>query len=52
MLAHADSAAVNLNLWVTPDEANLDHPANGGGGNGGVVGVPMTVPPVDLNRGR
>ena len=33
--AHADSAAVNLNLWVTPDEANLDHPANGGGGNGG-----------------
>ena len=26
---HADSATVNLNLWLTPDEANLD-PASGG----------------------
>lgn len=27
--AHADTAAVNLNFWVTPDEANLD-PSSGG----------------------
>lgn len=27
--AHADSAAVNLNFWITPDEANLD-PESGG----------------------
>ena len=27
--AHADTAAVNLNFWVTPDEANLD-PHSGG----------------------
>jgi hypothetical protein len=26
---HADQAAVNVNLWVTPDEANLD-PTSGG----------------------
>ena len=26
---HADDAAVNVNLWVTPDEANLD-PSSGG----------------------
>ncbi len=26
---HADEAAVNVNFWITPDEANLD-PANGG----------------------
>jgi hypothetical protein len=26
---HADDAAVNVNFWVTPDEANLD-PASGG----------------------
>jgi len=26
---HADFAAINVNFWVTPDEANLD--ANGGG---------------------
>jgi len=26
---HADSAAVNVNLWITPDEANLD-PNSGG----------------------
>lgn len=26
---HADSAAVNLNFWITPDEANLD-PSSGG----------------------
>ena len=26
---HADAAAVNVNFWVTPDEANLD-PAHGG----------------------
>ena len=26
---HADHAAVNLNFWVTPDEANLD-PLSGG----------------------
>jgi len=27
--AHADPAAVNLNFWITPDEANLD-PRSGG----------------------
>jgi hypothetical protein len=27
--AHADFAAVNVNFWITPDEANLD-PATGG----------------------
>ncbi|MCZ6559769.1 MAG: tetratricopeptide repeat protein [Gammaproteobacteria bacterium] len=27
--AHADSAAVNLNFWITPDEAN-ENPASGG----------------------
>jgi len=27
--AHADPAAVNLNFWITPDEANLD-PGSGG----------------------
>lgn len=27
--AHADFAAVNINFWITPDEANLD-PASGG----------------------
>lgn len=26
---HADSASVNLNFWVTPDDANLD-PDSGG----------------------
>ena len=26
---HADSAAVNVNFWITPDEANLD-PEHGG----------------------
>ena len=26
---HADSAAVNVNFWITPDEANLD-PSSGG----------------------
>lgn len=26
---HADSASVNLNFWVTPDDANLD-PSSGG----------------------
>jgi hypothetical protein len=29
MAVHADVAAVNVNFWVTPDEANLD-PATGG----------------------
>jgi len=29
ILAHADTAAVNLNFWVTPDEYNLD-PESGG----------------------
>ena len=27
--AHADQAAVNFNLWVTPDSANLE-PGSGG----------------------
>ncbi len=28
-IVHADEAAVNLNFWITPDEANLD-PESGG----------------------
>ena len=28
---HADAAAVNLNLWITPDEANQDKHGNSGG---------------------
>lgn len=38
---HADSATVNLNFWVTPDQANLDPES------GGLVVYPK-VPP---NRG-
>lgn len=26
---HADEAAVNLNFWVTPDDANLDKDSGG-----------------------
>eukprot|EP00401_Gymnodinium_catenatum_P016862 CAMPEP_0117457572 /NCGR_PEP_ID=MMETSP0784-20121206/476_1 /TAXON_ID=39447 /ORGANISM="" /LENGTH=505 /DNA_ID=CAMNT_0005251047 /DNA_START=123 /DNA_END=1640 /DNA_ORIENTATION=- len=26
---HADSSAVNVNLWITPDENNLDHASGG-----------------------
>lgn len=26
---HADAAAVNVNFWITPDEANLDHEHGG-----------------------
>jgi len=26
---HADAAAVNVNFWITPDEANLDHEKGG-----------------------
>ena len=26
---HADAAAVNVNFWLTPDEANLDHDSGG-----------------------
>ena len=28
---HADAAAINVNLWLTPDIANLDHSTGGGG---------------------
>lgn len=28
-MVHADDARVNLNFWVTPDDANLD-PTSGG----------------------
>ena len=28
IVAHADQAKVNVNFWLTPDEANLD-PTNG-----------------------
>ncbi len=37
---HADDAAVSLNFWVTPTEANLD-PASGG------LVVSLTPPPDD-----
>jgi len=26
---HADAAAVNVNFWITPDDANLDHDSGG-----------------------
>jgi Flp pilus assembly protein TadD len=38
--AHADDAAVSVNFWVTPDEANLD-PAHGG------LVVALAPPPDD-----
>jgi tetratricopeptide (TPR) repeat protein len=38
--AHADDAAISVNFWVTPDEANLDSSA------GGLL-VCHTPPPVD-----
>jgi Flp pilus assembly protein TadD len=40
--AHADPAAVNLNFWITPDEANLDP------GCGGLI-VSRTEAPRDWN---
>lgn len=33
---HADAAAVNVNFWLTPDEANLG-PSDGSGGGGLIV---------------
>ena len=38
---HADHAAVNLNFWVTPDDANLDP------SSGGLVVYPK-APPADV----
>lgn len=38
---HADVASVNLNFWVTPDDANLDP------SSGGLVVYPR-VPPEDV----
>ncbi|CAN0254180.1 unnamed protein product, partial [Pylaiella littoralis] len=38
---HADNAAVNLNFWVTPDEANLDP------SSGGLVVYPKMPPSAD-----
>jgi len=40
VLTHADDAAVNVNIWITPDEANLDPDS------GGLV-VFKTKPPED-----
>ena len=37
--AHADSSVVNVNFWVTPDEANLEP------GTGGLVVTPVVAPP-------
>lgn len=37
--AHADSSVVNVNFWVTPDEANLDAAC------GGLVVTPVVAPP-------
>ena len=34
---HADHAKVNLNLWITPDDASLDGQAAGGDGGGMTV---------------
>ena len=38
---HADFAAVNVNFWITPDEANLDPRTRrpGGVGRGGAAGL-------------
>lgn len=36
---HADFAAVNVNFWITPDEANLDHDS------GGLVIYDVQAPP-------
>jgi hypothetical protein len=40
---HADQAAVNLNIWLTPDEANLDKE------KGGLVVYNMLPPLVEVN---
>ena len=37
---HADIARVNINCWITPDEANLDP----SGTSGGIVVVPARPP--------
>jgi hypothetical protein len=42
---HADEAAVNVNLWLTPDDANLD-PSSGG------LVVYTVKPPDDWDFGR
>ena len=35
---HADFAAVNINFWITPDDANLDKE------NGGLIVYPVEAP--------
>ncbi|HEX3754117.1 MAG TPA: tetratricopeptide repeat protein [Rhizomicrobium sp.] len=42
---HADEAAINVNFWITPDEANLDP------GSGGLV-IWDTKPPPDWDFAR
>lgn len=42
---HADSATVNLNFWLTPDEANLDPTS------GGLVVYPKVPPNRGLQQG-
>lgn len=41
---HSDHATVNLNFWVTPDDANLDP------SSGGLVVYPKVPPSGDPNH--
>ena len=41
LAVHADTATVNLNLWLTPDEANID---DGGSSGGLAVHLTKTLP--------
>lgn len=43
---HADSASVNLNFWVTPDDANLDP------NSGGLVVYPREPPSSGAAEGK
>jgi hypothetical protein len=42
--AHADFAAVNVNFWITPDEANLDSKT------GGMIVYDLEVPPIGASN--
>ena len=44
---HADDAVVNLNLWLTPDEANLDQQGTSGGL---IVHLTQNIPPLSFKQ--
>jgi len=44
--AHVDQSLVNVNLWLTPDAANLEHDNEQSSAHGGLR-VCMTPPPKD-----